>query len=89
METVHVEICLGTTCYVMGASELQSLASQLPDALRDRVTVTGTTCLELCRDRKYGKAPYARVDGEAIPGATVAGIVARIHERLGIPQTET
>jgi NADH:ubiquinone oxidoreductase subunit E len=34
---VHLQICQGTTCYVMGAAQLASLATTLPDDLRGRV----------------------------------------------------
>ncbi len=77
---ITVEICLGTTCYVVGSSDLQFLEDHLPLHLRDRVQVKGATCLEVCKDRKYGKAPYARVNGDLIAEATVAGVVTRVEE---------
>ena len=82
MHPIRVKICLGTTCYVMGASELQSLAQQLPEDLKGAVSVEGATCLGHCKDRIYGKAPYAVVDGTVVSGATPEILVECIRKRL-------
>lgn len=80
MNTIHVRICLGTTCYVMGASNLQSLAEELPPSLRGRVDVQGAPCLGFCKDRAYGKAPYVCVGDRVIAGATPAVVIQAIEQ---------
>ncbi|MBN2712648.1 MAG: NAD(P)H-dependent oxidoreductase subunit E [Planctomycetes bacterium] len=84
MKQIKVEICLGTTCFVMGASELQSLEEKLPEEIAGRVLIEGTTCLGCCKDRKYGKAPYVRIDGEIMSGATTDAVVLRLKELCDI-----
>ncbi len=82
MKPIKVRICLGTTCHVMGASESQLLPELLPAEWRDRVEVTGASCLGHCQDRKYGKAPYAEIDGEVVAAATVQTLLAKLEARL-------
>ncbi len=78
-EKIIVEICLGTTCYLMGASDLQFLEEQLPKHLRQHVQVQGASCLGYCKDHKYGNAPYAKVDGFPFAEATVDGLVRHLE----------
>jgi len=79
---IHLQICQGTTCYVMGAAHLASLATDLPDDLRDHVRVTGSRCLGFCRDGAFGGAPYVAIDGEALPRATRESVVSALRIRL-------
>ena len=79
---LHLQICQGTTCYVMGAAQLASLAAQLPEDLRGRVRVTGCRCLGLCRDGAFGDAPYVTIDGEVLAAATIDSILAALRARL-------
>lgn len=79
MRKIKVNICVGTTCFVMGASELQELEQHLPDELRDRVEITGSTCLGLCKDNNYGQAPFVTIDGEVMPHASISAIIERLH----------
>ena len=79
---VHLQICQGTTCYVMGAAQLASLATTLPDDLRGRVRVTGCRCLGLCRDGAFGGAPYVTLDGVPLACATTETVLAALRARL-------
>ena len=63
MEKIKVDVCLGTTCFVMGGSHLQELTEILPRKYGDKVEVNGSTCLEMCSNNtEYSKAPYVRVN---------------------------
>lgn len=78
---IKVEICLGTTCYVLGAFRLSTLEEELPEDLRDQVEVVGSACLELCHDRNYGNAPFVRINGERIvDNATIEKVIEAIRE---------
>ncbi len=83
MKKIVVEICLGTTCFVMGGAGLEDFMELLSEAEREQVTLKPSTCIGLCKDRAYGRAPYARVDGEAVAEATPASLVSKIREVLG------
>ncbi len=80
MKKIEVKICMGTTCYVMGASNLQNLTEELSPALRALVDVRGSTCLDLCKGGGLGKAPFVEINGEVLSGATLASVIKRIEE---------
>ena len=48
MAKVNVKICMGTTCFVMGASQLQDLVDIVKKKYGDDVEVSGSTCLNFC-----------------------------------------
>jgi len=83
MEKIKVDICLGTTCFVMGGSNLQELIDTIPRKYGDKVEVNGSTCLEMCsQNTEYSKAPYVRVNDEIISEATVEKVLEKINEFL-------
>ena len=83
MNKVNVTICMGTTCYVMGASALVGLADQLPADLKDRVAIEGAPCLDACKDDKFGQAPFVKVNDEIITDADPASVIAAIRKAAG------
>lgn len=73
---IKVEICLGTTCYVLGSFRLSALEEQLPPELKDRVEVVGCACLDVCHDRNYGNAPFVRINEDRIvDNATIEKVI--------------
>ena len=84
MNKIEVEICMGTTCFIMGAESLQELASILQRKYPDKVDTKGIVCHGLCNtDCQYSKAPYVKVAGEVISEATVEKVLAVIERKLG------
>jgi NADH:ubiquinone oxidoreductase subunit E len=82
MRKVKIVICVGTTCYLMGASHLQTLGEILPEAFRPYVEIEGTRCLGLCRERNSGQAPFVKIDGEVMPHANIPAIIKKIENIL-------
>ena len=81
MNTIKVEVCCGTACYLLGAAKLMNLEEMLPEECRGRVEVEAKTCLELCERDNLGGAPYVRFNGsEIMSEATPEKVVARIRE---------
>ena len=81
MDTVKVEICCGTACYLLGAAKMMDIESQLPEGCRDRVEIEARTCLELCERENLDGAPYVRFnDSEIMAQATPEKVLARIQE---------
>jgi NADH:ubiquinone oxidoreductase subunit E len=75
-----VTICTGTTCFVMGGSELLLLEDQLPDDLKAVTEIEGSPCIGVCKRADYGKAqadhaPFARINGEVIEQASAQKII--------------
>ncbi|MGN0838038.1 MAG: hypothetical protein ACI4NN_02975 [Pyramidobacter sp.] len=84
MTPVNVRICLGTTCFVMGSGQLQSLFDDLPEQFgADRVNVIGERCFELCSVAdSFAKAPFVMVDDEIISSADHSKVVEAVKRHL-------
>ena len=80
---ISVKVCLGTTCFVMGSSNLQELLDTVPRKYGDRVEVSGVPCLGLCSiDWEFSKAPYVKVNDEIVMEATVEKVLEAINKEL-------
>jgi iron-hydrogenase subunit alpha len=75
LEKVVVKVCVGTTCYVLGGSELTDFARQIPPAWKDRVAVEGTVCLDLCRNSGRLKPPFVQVGDQVVDQASVEKVL--------------
>lgn len=83
MDKISVKVCLGTTCFVMGSSNLQELMEIAPKKYGDKVEVSGVPCLGLCAtDWEFSKAPYVKVNNDVIKEATVEKVIAAIDAKL-------
>jgi len=84
MEKINVKVCLGTTCFVMGSSNLQELMDTVPAKYGDAVDVIGVPCLGLCSiDWEFSRAPYVKVDNDVVYEATVEKVLSAIERKLG------
>ena len=82
-EKISVKVCLGTTCFVMGSSNLQELIETVPAKYGDNVELSGVPCLGLRSiDWQFSKAPYVKVDDEVIKEATVEKVLSAIDTHL-------
>lgn len=84
MGKINVKVCLGTTCFVMGSSNLQELIETVPAKYGEAVEVSGVPCLGLCSiDWEYSRAPYVKVDNDVVYEATVEKVLSAIERKLG------
>ena len=84
MAKVDVKVCLGTTCFVMGGSNLQELNEIIPRKYGSEVEITGANCLGLCSiNWEYSKAPYVKVNDEIVAEATVEKVLTEVDKQLG------
>ncbi|MBE7706614.1 MAG: hypothetical protein E7Z91_05175 [Cyanobacteria bacterium SIG30] len=83
MKKVEVKVCLGTTCFVLGTSNLQKLSELIPQKYGDEVTVSGSPCLGVCSTKwESSKAPYVKVNNELVQEATVEKVIEEIEKQL-------
>ena len=83
MAKISVKVCLGTTCFVMGGSNLQELNDIIPKKYGDKVDISGANCLGLCSiNWEYSKAPYVKVNEEVVADATVEKVLKEIDRQL-------
>ncbi len=71
---LRIEICTGTTCYVLGGAQLMLLSQQIPANLNDRVEVAEVKCLQACK-AEGAKPPFVKIGdflmSEASPGRII------------------
>ena len=79
---ITLDLCFGTTCFVMGASKLQDIESFIPPQYKNKVDVKAHTCLDLCKNSTYMKAPFVKIDGEIISEATVEKVIQAIERKI-------
>ena len=85
MEKLSIEICSGTTCFVMGGAYLQELIEIIPRRYGEKVSVSGIPCLKMCSSSSnYSKAPYVKVGDDIIEEATVEKVLEAIEKSLGL-----
>ena len=60
-----VELCMGTSCHLMGVQDLVAVLETLPVEQREQIEIKGATCFKNC-----GKGPNIRINGELISNAT-------------------
>lgn len=84
MQKIEVRICLCTTCFVMGAPDLQNLKAIVAQKFGDSVTVTaGNDCLESDPSSfEYSQAPYVKVNGIIVTKATIKKVTDEIERQL-------
>lgn len=82
MDKIPVKFCVGTTCYVMGGSELTDLAAALPASWKDRVAVEGTVCLDFCRNTTRLKPPFVLVGDQVVDQASVDKVIGVLRGML-------
>ena len=82
MNKIKVRICAGTTCYLMGGMQLQSLEDHLDPEAKSIVDIDGARCLGLCKGENYGKAPFVMINEEVVSEATLPIIIERIHSLI-------
>ena len=77
---ITVNICAGTACFVMGASDILLLEEHLPQPLKDAVDIQGATCLGYCKNGEKGKAPFVEINGELMSAASLSAVISKIQE---------
>ena len=84
MSKIKVRICVGTSCFVMGSAQIQSLEFNAPADIADNIEIVEERCMNLCKDitRKRNRGPFVYVDHELIEEATYEKVVAKIREKL-------
>jgi NADH:ubiquinone oxidoreductase subunit E len=69
-----IVICSGTTCYVLGGAHLMMLEDVLPADLKDQVEISGSTCLQACRNGQ-SHPPFVRINDFLMSEASISKIV--------------
>ncbi len=84
MNKITVKICSGTSCFVMGAAQIQALEFSPPEDIADKIEIIEVRCMNLCKDTKakYNRGPFVMVNEEVVEEATFEKVVTKIREIL-------
>jgi len=77
MKPVLVEICMGTSCYLLGAQALLDAIEILPAEKRNQINLCEVACFPECR-----KGPSVRINGTMLSGMTPSHLLAKIEEYI-------
>jgi NADH:ubiquinone oxidoreductase subunit E len=72
-----VEICMGTSCHLMGTQDLIDVLEALPSDQRRQIEIKGVTCFKNC-----GKGPNIRINGELLSDATPESLLELLQANL-------
>ena len=81
---IKVIICVGTSCFVMGAAQIQSLEFNAPADIADSIEIIEERCMNLCKDIKvkYNRGPFVFVNDRLIEEASYEKVVNAIREEM-------
>ena len=81
---VRVRICVGTSCFVMGAAQIQSLEFNAPSDIADYIEIIEERCMNLCKEvkTKYNSGPFVWVNDELVEEATYEKVVNKLREEI-------
>ena len=77
MNRLVIEVCVGTSCYLLGAQDLLQAIEELPAEQLGKVEIIGVTCLKNC-----GKGPNIRINGTVYSGVTPERLLQVIDDNL-------
>ncbi|MBO5688603.1 MAG: NAD(P)H-dependent oxidoreductase subunit E [Lentisphaeria bacterium] len=82
MKKMQLEICCGTTCYMLGSNRLLNIENEMPADLRGKADVKALPCMGLCDEKKLSGAPYVKLNGQVIENATAEKIYEKMRALL-------
>lgn len=84
MKKVKIKICCGTSCFVMGAAQIQVLEFAPPADIADKIEIEESRCMNLCKDTtaKYNRGPFVMVNDVVIEEANFEKVVNKVREIL-------
>ena len=81
-EKLLVEVCCGTSCYILGGKELLNWVEAEMNTFADRVDFRAVPCLNACETDHLGEAPFVRINGVISGGMTIRKLSVAIQAAL-------
>ncbi len=72
-----IEICMGTSCHLMGTQDLVDVLDALSEDQRKQIEIKGVTCFKNC-----GKGPNIRINGELLNNASPERLLEVLQANL-------
>lgn len=88
MKEIHIDICCGARCAMMGAFDLLDKIESLKEEIEGQdlifpngsIVVNPVPCTQECKGEKVSKAPIVIIDGEKMTKATAPKVMEKILE---------
>ncbi|PLV60048.1 (2Fe-2S) ferredoxin domain-containing protein [Thermotoga sp. KOL6] len=80
MSKVKVEICVGTTCHIMGSYALVDTLESLPSWIKEKIDYKLSPCFDVCHG--HMKPPIVKVEGQYYENMTPDDLKRVIMEIL-------
>lgn len=62
---ISVEVCIGTSCHLMGSNLIIDYLGNLPEKLKSQLDIKYVTCMDKCN-----KGPQVKIGGNQLDNAT-------------------
>ncbi|MFW6257108.1 MAG: NAD(P)H-dependent oxidoreductase subunit E [Bacillota bacterium] len=77
MKKIEVEVCVGTSCFLMGSQAILDTLKDLSGKLKKKITVKHISCMNRCE-----RGPVVKIDGRALENATPEQVVKEIKDEF-------
>lgn len=81
---IRITVCCGTTCHLMGSSEILIYKDEIETKYNHQVTIYGSPCLGYCKEYAAANAPYALIEDHLICQANKDKIIDYLNKLLDV-----
>lgn len=78
---MKIEICVGTTCHLMGSSTLIESLEELDEKYSEKIDIKYRTCFDLCHGQM--KPPIVKIDNKFYEDINPERIKNIVKNKLG------
>ncbi|AZO96293.1 (2Fe-2S) ferredoxin domain-containing protein [Halocella sp. SP3-1] len=76
-EKISIEVCVGTSCHLMGSNLIMECLDRLADNIKEKIDLRYVQCMDRC-----GKGPNVRIAGVVLDKVTPETVVEEIKKSL-------
>ena len=81
---IRVTVCCGTTCHLMGSSEILVYKDEIEAKYNHQVKIYGSPCLGNCKEFAASNAPYVLIGDQLIRQANKDKIIDYLNKLFDI-----
>ncbi|MBI9031791.1 NAD(P)H-dependent oxidoreductase subunit E [bacterium] len=83
---IRITVCCGTTCHLMGSSEILIYKKEIEERYNHQVVIYGSPCLGNCKEYAALNAPYVMIGEELICQANVSKVITYLNKVFDIKE---
>ena len=83
---IRITVCCGTTCHLMGSSEILIYKDEIENKYNHQVVIYGSPCLGNCKEFAAANAPYVLIGDELICQANKDKIITYLNKIFAIEE---